>query len=85
MFINISSILYCDNKPENYLKRFLYSFSDVIYFERVISDSTGTAKESIFSERTEESSAVQYFQVRVCPDGFAGLLKGASCLGPLSK
>ena len=39
------------------------SFSDVVYFQRVISDSTGTAKDSIFSERTEESSAVQYFQV----------------------
>ena len=41
----------------------IYSFSDVIYFDRVISDATGTSNESVFSERTEESSAVQYFQV----------------------
>ena len=65
------------------------SFSDVVYFQRVISDSTGTAKDSIFSERTEESSAVQYFQVWIVEkeimERFTLVPIGTTCLGNVAK
>lgn len=48
-----------------WMKIVSFCFSDVIYLKRVISDCTGTSKESVFTERTEDSSAVQYFQVRI--------------------
>ena len=36
---------------------------DVIYFKRLLGECCGNPVKSVFSERTEDSSAVQYFQV----------------------
>lgn len=57
---------FCQYLAENEVKRFFSIFSDCRSFESSLKHAAVQNKVSVFTQRTDPSSAEQYFQVSAC-------------------